>query len=138
MPRATSPQIRKTVSLPRDLVEEMRTRTSNVSAFIAEACREKLSADARAEREAAMIERCRVRYEEELLLIDDFAAADREVWPDKHGRVYPSEVLIEPPEAGLKKASRVVCTQLRVLDKRRLCGPDWRIFAVGAPFRRRR
>ena len=82
MPRTTTPRVKKTVSLPRDLIEELRTRTSNVSAFIAEACREKLAADARTELEAAMIERCRVRYKEELLLLDDFAAADREVWPD--------------------------------------------------------
>ena len=45
----------------------------------------------------------------------------------KQGRVYPSEVLVEPPEAGLKKASRVACTQIRVLDKRRLCGHDGRV-----------
>ena len=82
MPRSTVPQVKKTVTLPRDLIEEMRARTSNVSAFIAEACREKLSTDARRAREAAMIERCRVRYQEELLLVDDFAVADREVWPD--------------------------------------------------------
>ncbi len=82
MPRTTTPQVKKTVSLPRDLIEELRTRTSNVSAFIAEACRAKLAADARTELEAAMIERCRVRYKEELLLLDDFSAADREVWPD--------------------------------------------------------
>ena len=82
MPRATVPQVKKTVTLPRDLIEEMRTQTSNVSAFIAEACREKLSADARRTREAAMVERCRVRYGEELLLVDDFAAADGEAWPD--------------------------------------------------------
>ncbi len=45
----------------------------------------------------------------------------------KQGRLYTSEVLPEPPEAGLKKPSRVVCTQIRVLDKRRLCGPDGEI-----------
>lgn len=45
----------------------------------------------------------------------------------KQGRLYPSEVLLEPPEASLKKPSRVVCTQIRVLDKRRLCGPDGEI-----------
>ena len=45
----------------------------------------------------------------------------------KQGRVYPTEVLITPPEAGLKKASRVVCSQIRVLDKRRLCGPDGKV-----------
>lgn len=82
MSRAAVPHVKKTVTLPCDLIEEMRTRTSNVSAFIAEACREKLSADARREREAAMVERCRVRYDEDLLLVDDFAAADREVWPE--------------------------------------------------------
>lgn len=39
----------------------------------------------------------------------------------KEGRIYPTEVLVEPPDGGLAKASRVSCTQVRVLDKRRLC-----------------
>ncbi|MBM3461332.1 MAG: type II toxin-antitoxin system PemK/MazF family toxin [Armatimonadetes bacterium] len=42
----------------------------------------------------------------------------------KSGRAYPTEVLIHPPEAGVTKASRIQCTQIRVLDKRRLRDPD--------------
>lgn len=36
------------------------------------------------------------------------------------GRVYPSEVLVVPPEGGLAKPFRISCTEVRVLDKRRL------------------
>jgi len=72
---------KKTITLPLELVDDLRTRTSNLSAFIAEACREKLAADARREREAAMIERCRERYSEELQLMMEFSAADGEAWP---------------------------------------------------------
>lgn len=39
----------------------------------------------------------------------------------KAGKIYPTEVLILPPEGGLAKPSRVSCMQVRVLDKRRLC-----------------
>ena len=72
--------VKKTVTLPRELIEEMRSRNSNVSAFIAEACREKLSSETRREREAAMIERCHVRYAEDLQIMEDFGAADSETW----------------------------------------------------------
>lgn len=46
------------------------------------------------------------------------------------GRVYPGEVLLTQPEGGLAHPSRVCCTQVRVLDKRRLCD------AAGRPLRR--
>ncbi|NMA27603.1 MAG: type II toxin-antitoxin system PemK/MazF family toxin [Burkholderiales bacterium] len=36
------------------------------------------------------------------------------------GKVYPTEVLVLPPVAGVLKPSRISCTQVRVLDKRRL------------------
>ena len=38
----------------------------------------------------------------------------------KTDRVYPFEVLIEPPEGGLKQRSKVLLLQLRSVDKRRL------------------
>lgn len=39
----------------------------------------------------------------------------------QEGPIYPTEVCIHPSEAGIKKASCVLCNQIRVLDKRRLC-----------------
>ena len=38
----------------------------------------------------------------------------------KTDRVYPFEALIEPPEGGLRKRSKVLLMQLRSIDKRRL------------------
>lgn len=38
----------------------------------------------------------------------------------KTDRVYPFEVLVKPPEAGLKQISKVLLMQLRSVDKRRL------------------
>jgi mRNA interferase MazF len=32
-------------------------------------------------------------------------------------KVYPAEVLIKPPEAGLKNQSLILCSQIRTLDK---------------------
>jgi mRNA interferase MazF len=46
------------------------------------------------------------------------------------GKVYPTEVLVLPPVAGVSKPSRISCTQVRVLDKRRLMD------ANGNPLRR--
>lgn len=40
----------------------------------------------------------------------------------KTERVYPFEVLIEPPEGGLKLRSKVLLMQLRSVDKGRLSG----------------
>jgi mRNA interferase MazF len=40
----------------------------------------------------------------------------------KTERVYPFEVLILPPEGGLKQRSKVLLMQLRSIDKRRLTG----------------
>lgn len=40
----------------------------------------------------------------------------------KTERVYPYEVLVEPPEGGLRKRSKVLLMQLRSVDKRRLTG----------------
>jgi mRNA interferase MazF len=40
----------------------------------------------------------------------------------KTERVYPFEVLIEPPEGGLKTRSKVLLMQLRSVDKGRLAG----------------
>ena len=40
----------------------------------------------------------------------------------KTARVYPYEVLIEPPEGGLKFPSKVLLMHLRSIDKRRLIG----------------
>ena len=40
----------------------------------------------------------------------------------KTERVYPFEVLIEPPEGGLARRSKVLLMQLRAVDKRRLRG----------------
>lgn len=45
----------------------------------------------------------------------------------KGGRIYPTEVLVEPPEGGVQKPSRVSCIQIRVLDKRRLCDSKGRV-----------
>ena len=40
----------------------------------------------------------------------------------KTGRVYPYEVLVEPPEGGLKLRSKVLLMHLRSIDKRRITG----------------
>jgi mRNA interferase MazF len=40
----------------------------------------------------------------------------------KTARVYPFEVLIEPPEGGLTQRSKVLLMHLRSVDQRRLVG----------------
>jgi mRNA interferase MazF len=40
----------------------------------------------------------------------------------KTDKVYPHEVLIDPPEGGLRKRSKVLLMQLRCVDKKRLTG----------------
>jgi mRNA interferase MazF len=40
----------------------------------------------------------------------------------KTDRLYPFEVLIEPPEGGLRLRSKVMLMQLRSIDKRRIIG----------------
>jgi mRNA interferase MazF len=40
----------------------------------------------------------------------------------KTERVYPFEVLIEPPEGGLAQRSKALLMQMRSLDKRRVLG----------------
>lgn len=40
----------------------------------------------------------------------------------KTGRVYPFEALIEPPEGGLDRRSKVMLGQLRTIDKSRILG----------------
>jgi mRNA interferase MazF len=40
----------------------------------------------------------------------------------KTERVYPFEVLVEPPEGGLTRRSKVSLMQLRAVDKRRVRG----------------
>jgi mRNA interferase MazF len=40
----------------------------------------------------------------------------------KTEKVYPFEVLLEPPEAGLTQRSKVLLMQLRSVDKQRLAG----------------
>lgn len=40
----------------------------------------------------------------------------------KTDRIYPFETLIEPPEAGLNRRSKVLLMHLRSVDKRRLAG----------------
>jgi mRNA interferase MazF len=40
----------------------------------------------------------------------------------KTDRIYPFEVLLEPPEAGLTRRSKVMLMQLRAVDKRRIAG----------------
>ena len=40
----------------------------------------------------------------------------------KTERVYPFEVLVEPPEGGLTRRSKVLLMQLRAVDKRRVSG----------------
>lgn len=40
----------------------------------------------------------------------------------KTEKVYPYEVLIEPPEGGLKKRSKVLLMHVRSVDKKRLTG----------------
>lgn len=72
--------VKKTISLPRDLVDRLKVTTANLSAFIAEACRDKLLADEKRAREKEMIERCRVRYAEDLALAGDFFELEQEVW----------------------------------------------------------
>ena len=40
----------------------------------------------------------------------------------KTERVYPFEVLVEPPEGGLTRRSKILLMQLRAVDKRRVRG----------------
>jgi len=40
----------------------------------------------------------------------------------KTDRVYPFEVLIEPPEGGLRQRSKVLLMHLRAVDQQRLVG----------------
>ncbi len=80
MARSRSAVVKKTITLPADLSEELKARGGNVSAFVAAACREKLDAEARRAREALMIERCRVRYDEYLKDAEAFFDAEQEVW----------------------------------------------------------
>jgi len=80
MAHPRSAVVKKTITLPSDLSDELKARGGNVSAFIAAACREKLDAEARQAREALMIERCRVRYEEYQKDAEDFFDAEQEVW----------------------------------------------------------
>lgn len=40
----------------------------------------------------------------------------------KTEKIYPFEVLIEPPEGGLKKKSKVLLLHIRSIDKRRIIG----------------
>ena len=44
------------------------------------------------------------------------------VTSQKTGRVYPHEVLAEPPDGGLKLRSKVLLMHLRSIDKRRITG----------------
>jgi mRNA interferase MazF len=48
----------------------------------------------------------------------------------KTAKVYPYEVLIEPPEGGLRLPSKVLLMHLRSIDKRRLTGRYGTISAV--------
>ena len=48
----------------------------------------------------------------------------------KADRVYPFEALIEPPEGGLSRRSKVMLMQLRPIDKRRAVGRLGRIGAA--------
>lgn len=80
MVRASATHVKKTISLPLDLVIAMRARSSNVSSFIAQACREKLQADDRKALETALIERCHARHSEDLALADEFFPAEQEAW----------------------------------------------------------
>jgi len=41
---------------------------------------------------------------------------------EKVDRVYPFEVLIQPPEGGLKVSSKILLMHIRSIDKRRLAG----------------
>ena len=45
----------------------------------------------------------------------------------KTKRTYPFEVLVEPPEGGLRYASKVMLMHLRSVDKRRLTGSYGRV-----------
>ena len=45
----------------------------------------------------------------------------------KTERIYPFEALIEPPEGGLVKRSKVLLMQLRSVDKQRLLGRYGRV-----------
>ena len=45
----------------------------------------------------------------------------------KTDRVYPFEVLIEPPEGGLSERSKVLLMHLRSVDQRRLVGSYGRV-----------
>jgi len=72
--------VKKTITLPRELVGRLKASTRNLSAFIAQACHEKLEADEKRAREQDMIERCRVRYQEDRDLAHDFFPAEQEAW----------------------------------------------------------
>lgn len=48
----------------------------------------------------------------------------------REGRIYPTEVLITPPDGGVTKPSVICCSQVRVLAKSRLCNRE------GLPIRR--
>lgn len=80
MARTASRHIKTTFTLPQDLAKELKKRVRNVSAFVAEACREKLAQESRRAREIAMIERCRVRHREDQVMADDFFSAEQEAW----------------------------------------------------------
>lgn len=51
-----------------------------VVALVAAACREKLEAEEVKARERDMVERCRVRYAEDVALAEEFFEAEREAW----------------------------------------------------------
>lgn len=77
-----SEYVKKTITMPRDLSEQLKGVTTNLSAFIAEACQEKLRSDERKAREALMIERCRVRHEEDLSMAAEFFEAEQQAWDE--------------------------------------------------------
>ncbi len=72
--------VKKTITLPVELVGRLKASTKNLSAFVAQACREKLESDQRRSREQDMIERCRVRYQEDQDLAQEFFQAEQETW----------------------------------------------------------
>jgi len=73
-------RVKKTITLPLDLVEELKAASANLSSFVAQACREKLQADRRKAIEEQMIERCQVRYGEDRAQAEEFFEAEQEVW----------------------------------------------------------
>ena len=75
-----SEDVKKTITPPADLATRLQAATRNLSAVVAEACQEKLPADARRAREREMIERCRVRYVEDVHLAGDFFEAEQQAW----------------------------------------------------------